>query len=60
MRRSNPVASFVVILTAGESAGLPLLGECLCCWPVLEASPSATARRLGDLDGGLLRAVVAA
>jgi len=26
-------------------AGLPLLGECHRCWSILEASPSATARR---------------
>ena len=31
--------------TGEESAGLPLLGECHCCWSVLEVSPSATARR---------------
>jgi len=31
--------------TGEGPAGLPLLGECHCCWPVLEASPSATARR---------------
>ena len=34
-------------LTPERSAGLPLLGECLCCWPVLEASPGWPARRSG-------------
>jgi len=31
--------------TWGGLAGLPLLGECHCCWPVLKASPSPPARR---------------
>ena len=40
------------LLTPSESAGLPLLGGCLSCWPVLEASPGATARGQGYAGDG--------
>ena len=39
---------------------MQLLGGCEFCWSVLEAAPGLTARSLGNLDDGSLRAVVAA